>query len=194
MLGGESTDLMRVRRLSEALLPDSHAESRALAADLRAGGSEGMAYPSCRQPDGECVALFYPDLASNPVQGRHLDHPWDGARVDVSRSPVPFGPVRTTWMGSEAAASEMPRMQASAVGERSRLSVVTPKPATDANGPHGFGYGLPKPASRVSRVKRRWMKSNTGPETARAGAKSIRRSRDFLDRYAPVILRVSPPY
>ena len=68
-----------------ALLPGSYAESQALAADLRANGSEGIAYPSCRQPDGECVALFYPDLASNPIQGRHLDYHWDGARVDLFR-------------------------------------------------------------------------------------------------------------
>ncbi len=70
---------------AEALQPDSYAESQALAADLRAGGSDGIAYPSRRQPGGECVALFYPDLASNPVQGRHLDYHWDGARVDFYR-------------------------------------------------------------------------------------------------------------
>lgn len=70
---------------AEALRPDSHAASQALAANLRAGGAEGIAYPSCRQPGGECVALFYPDLASNPTQGRHLDYHWDGARVDFYR-------------------------------------------------------------------------------------------------------------
>jgi hypothetical protein len=82
----EAHDLRGDRLLfAEALLPDSYAESQALAADLRAGGSEGIAYPSCRQPDGECVALFYPDLASSPVQGRHVDYHWDGARVDFYR-------------------------------------------------------------------------------------------------------------
>lgn len=69
----------------EALMPDSYAESQALAVDLRAAGSDGIAYPSCRQPGGECVALFYPDLAANPVQGRHLDYHWDGAQVDLYR-------------------------------------------------------------------------------------------------------------
>lgn len=68
-----------------ALLPDSYVESQRLAADLRAGGSEGIVYPSCRQPGGECVALFYPDLAARPVQGRHLDYHWDGATVDFYR-------------------------------------------------------------------------------------------------------------
>ena len=71
----------------DALMPDSYVESQALAADLRATGSDGIAYPSCRQPGGECVALFYPDLAANPVQERDLDYHWDGARVDLYREP-----------------------------------------------------------------------------------------------------------
>ncbi|MBE7184315.1 MAG: RES family NAD+ phosphorylase [Methylobacterium mesophilicum] len=72
-------------RFGEALMPDSYVESQALASDLRAAGSDGIAYSSCRQPGGECVALFYPDLAANPVQGRHVDYHWDGARVDLYR-------------------------------------------------------------------------------------------------------------
>jgi hypothetical protein len=31
------------------------------------------------------VGLFYPDLAHSPVQGRHLDYHWNGARVDYVR-------------------------------------------------------------------------------------------------------------
>jgi len=52
---------------------------------LRKAGSEGIVYPSVRCPGGECAGLFYPDLASNPVQGRHLDYHWDGSRVDYFR-------------------------------------------------------------------------------------------------------------
>ena len=44
-----------------------------------------MVYPSIRDPGGECVGLFYPDGAGNPVQGRHLDYHWDGMRVDLYR-------------------------------------------------------------------------------------------------------------
>jgi hypothetical protein len=69
----------------EALKPDDYAPSQTLAAALRAGGSDGIVYPSCRQRGGECVALFYPDLATNPIQGRHLDYHWDGQRVDLYR-------------------------------------------------------------------------------------------------------------
>lgn len=65
--------------------PDSYAASQALAADLRHAGSEGIVYPSVRHSGGQCVALFHPDLASGPLQGRHLDYHWDGARVDLVR-------------------------------------------------------------------------------------------------------------
>jgi RES domain len=71
----------------QALDPNSYAFSQALAARLRAAGSDGLVYPSARQKSGECVALFYPDLATNAVQGRHLDYHWDGTRVDLYRNP-----------------------------------------------------------------------------------------------------------
>ena len=68
-----------------ALDPDNYAQSQALGARLRALGSDGVAYPSLRYPGGECVGLFYPDGARNPLPGRRLDYHWDGARVDLCR-------------------------------------------------------------------------------------------------------------
>lgn len=70
---------------SALLRPDDYAASQALGARLRAGGSGGVVYPSVRRPGGECTGLFWPDLAANPVQGRHLDYHWDGTRVDLYR-------------------------------------------------------------------------------------------------------------
>lgn len=70
---------------SEALHPDDYSSSQALAKQLRDIGSNGIAYPSVRYGDGECVALFYPDLASNAIQGRHLDYHWNGEAVDLYR-------------------------------------------------------------------------------------------------------------
>lgn len=67
------------------LSPDDYSTSQMLAATLRASGSEGLVYPSVRDPGGECVALFYPDLACNIQQGRHLDYHWNGQRVDLVR-------------------------------------------------------------------------------------------------------------
>ncbi|MGZ9034164.1 MAG: RES family NAD+ phosphorylase, partial [Rhodospirillales bacterium] len=64
--------------LAPALDPDSYVASQALASALRAAGSDGLVYPSVRHPVGECVGLFYPDLARDPVQGRHLSYHWDG--------------------------------------------------------------------------------------------------------------------
>jgi hypothetical protein len=69
----------------EALDPASHAAAQALGTALRAVGSNGIVWPSCRQRGGECAGLFYPDLAANPVQGRHLDYHWNGARVGFYR-------------------------------------------------------------------------------------------------------------
>ena len=70
---------------AEVLIPDDYAASQALGAVLRAHSSDAIAYPSRRDRAGQCAALFYPDLGSNPVQGRHLDYHWNGARVDFYR-------------------------------------------------------------------------------------------------------------
>lgn len=67
------------------LAADDYGPSQALGAHLHGAGSDGVVYPSIRRTGGECVGLFYPDLAKNPVQGRHLDYHWDGKRVDLYR-------------------------------------------------------------------------------------------------------------
>ena len=78
-------DLSDERTYADALRPDDYSESQRLAANLRRAGSEGIVYPSTRHLGGECVALFYPDLATNAIEGRHLDYHWDGVRVDFYR-------------------------------------------------------------------------------------------------------------
>ena len=75
----------RARPPIPALDPDDYKVSQTLGAALRAEGSNGIVYPSVRCEGGECVGLFYPDLASNPVPGRHLDYHWNGERVDFYR-------------------------------------------------------------------------------------------------------------
>lgn len=70
---------------SAFLDPEDYSVSQQLATNLRNAGSDGIAYPSVRHPGGECVALFQPDCASQPVQGRHLDYHWNGERVDLVR-------------------------------------------------------------------------------------------------------------
>lgn len=71
---------------AEELAPESYAAGQALAHALRGTGSDGLVYPSVRAEGAECVALFYPDLARDAVQGRHLDYHWNSARVDYYRN------------------------------------------------------------------------------------------------------------
>jgi hypothetical protein len=79
-------------RFDAPVNPNDHYAGQVLGAALRDAGSEGIVYPSCRHRGGECVGLFYPDLASRPVQGRHLDYHWNGAHVDFYRD-APRGEV-----------------------------------------------------------------------------------------------------
>ena len=78
-------DVRTLGSTTPILAPDDYTASQALGADLHALGSDGIVYPSVRHSDGECAGLFYPDCASLPTQGRHLDYHWDGARVDLYR-------------------------------------------------------------------------------------------------------------
>jgi len=84
-----SADLHDLRGDDQAfavfLDPDDYQFGQALGASLRRAGSNGIVYPSVRCPGGICAGLFFPNLASNPVQGRHLDYHWDGSRVDYYR-------------------------------------------------------------------------------------------------------------
>lgn len=67
------------------LSPGDYAAGQVLASALRRAGADGLVYPSVRNLGGECVGLFYPDLASRPIQARHLDYHWNGNRVDFYR-------------------------------------------------------------------------------------------------------------
>ena len=78
-------DLRSVADAATYLDPDHYEAAQHLSAGLRKTGSDGIAYPSVRMSGGECVALFYPDCASSPMPGRHLDCHWDGKRVDLVR-------------------------------------------------------------------------------------------------------------
>lgn len=71
--------------IKAVLDPASYSASQGLAQHLRNAGSSGVMYPSVRHEGGICVGLFYPDCASRPVQGRHLDYHWNGSRVDLVR-------------------------------------------------------------------------------------------------------------
>lgn len=78
-------DLRSVAADDPALDRDSYGASQRLAVMLKGDGADGLVYPSVRHPGGHCVGLFYPDCASGPIQGRHLDYHWDGTGVDLVR-------------------------------------------------------------------------------------------------------------
>ncbi|MBB4001195.1 RES domain-containing protein [Aurantimonas endophytica] len=69
----------------ELLWLDDYTQSQAFAVAMRSARSDGIRYPSVRCVGGTCAALFRPDLASNAVQGRHLDYHWNGREVDLVR-------------------------------------------------------------------------------------------------------------
>lgn len=83
---GRLHDLRRHGKRPAALLhPKDYWVGQAFGMQLHAAGSNGLVYPSVRSNGGVCAGLFYPDLAANPIQGRHLDYHWDGTRVDLYR-------------------------------------------------------------------------------------------------------------
>jgi RES domain len=59
----------------------SYDASQSFAAVLRRSGSNGIVYPSVRHRNGECVAAFWPNVVSIPVQERHVDLKWDGQAI-----------------------------------------------------------------------------------------------------------------
>jgi len=73
--------------------PDDYAASVALARELRDAGSNGLVFGSARDPGGECVAAFWPDVVAPCVQSQHLIYRWDGTRIaqilEVSVLPRP---------------------------------------------------------------------------------------------------------
>jgi len=78
-VGGRLHDL---RRGWPAMLdPVDYSAPQQLARELREAGSDGVVYPSVRHAGGECVGLFYPDLAGPCVQAQHLVYQWDGQRI-----------------------------------------------------------------------------------------------------------------
>ena len=62
-------------------LPDDYTNSQLLASALRNKNSNGLLYCSVRYPGGLAVALFWPDVAGIPQQGRHFSYFWDGNAV-----------------------------------------------------------------------------------------------------------------
>lgn len=61
--------------------PDSYVASAALARRLRAAGSNGVVFDSARDPGGQCLAAFYPDVVGPCLQAGHYLYRWNGKRI-----------------------------------------------------------------------------------------------------------------
>ncbi|MCY3879347.1 MAG: RES family NAD+ phosphorylase [Rhodobacteraceae bacterium] len=62
---------------------DNYVAGQNLAKELRAAGSNGIAYDSVRRDRRECVAVFRPPLLSNLRQERHLCYVWNGQKIET---------------------------------------------------------------------------------------------------------------
>ena len=88
LVGDVSEDFHDIRdqaAFEDCLDPNSYVASQGLARSLRASGSNGVVYPSVRDPGGSCLAAFWPDVIGIPVQGPHLALHFDGATIDLVR-------------------------------------------------------------------------------------------------------------
>lgn len=84
LVGSLDSDLHDVSDTSafeELHHPDDYTNSQALGGELRRKNSNGLLYRSVRYPDGQAVALFWPDVAGIPKQGQHFSYFWDGSAV-----------------------------------------------------------------------------------------------------------------
>jgi hypothetical protein len=74
--------------------PHSYAASQVYAEEIRAAGANGVAYPSVRHAEGQCIGAFRPRAVGIPHQERHLKYRWNGERVDRY-----FDYARDEWIG-----------------------------------------------------------------------------------------------
>jgi RES domain-containing protein len=75
-------DLRGEARWRDTLLRDDWSEAQAFAARLRAGGSNGIVYPSTQDPGGTCLGAFRPRAVRPPSDRGVLSLHWNGTEMD----------------------------------------------------------------------------------------------------------------
>lgn len=85
LVGSVDCELDNVDAVPGVLDPDNYAASQDEGRRLRAAGSSGLTWRSVRMPEGNCIGIFWPDVITIPVQGRHYSYHWNGKRVDFVR-------------------------------------------------------------------------------------------------------------
>lgn len=87
LIGSVDRDLVDLRGADrpDLLHPDDYGPSQAFAKELRATNANGIVYPSVRHEGGQCIAAFFPDVVTAPVQADHFRYFWDGETVSYVR-------------------------------------------------------------------------------------------------------------
>ncbi len=85
LIGSIERELDDVSKVPGVLDPVDYTASHIEGRELRAAGSQGLVWPSVRMHGGFCIGIFWPDVITIPVQGRHYSYHWDGTRVDYIR-------------------------------------------------------------------------------------------------------------
>ena len=78
---------------ADLLNPNSYGASQPFAKWQRAGGADGIVYPSVRAVGGQCIAAFWPDVVGVPVQADHYAYHWNGSTIDYVRRVTGDGKV-----------------------------------------------------------------------------------------------------
>ena len=82
LIGSVDADLDDATGRADLLHPDDYGPSQVFGAERRAAGSNGITWLSIRYTDGQCIAVFWPDVIPIPTQGTHFAYHWSGAEVD----------------------------------------------------------------------------------------------------------------
>ena len=82
LVGTIEVDLDDATGRADLLHPNEYVASQTFGAERRAAGSNGIIWPSIRYPDGQCIAVFWPDVIPIPIQGAHYAYHWNGSAVD----------------------------------------------------------------------------------------------------------------
>lgn len=61
--------------------PLHYSAAQVFAKKMRDKGSNGIVYDSVRDKNGECIAIFKPNLLSPVKQGKHYCYVWDGTTI-----------------------------------------------------------------------------------------------------------------
>lgn len=81
---GEVVDLRGDPKLDLAVLsPDDYLAGQSLGRAVREAGAPGIAYPSVRDTEGECLAAFRTTLLRDCHHAAYLEYNWNGSSVDM---------------------------------------------------------------------------------------------------------------